>query len=78
LTGVKVVVSTLREMETDVGLVDALRRHGFKGLIAATAHSRHDGKRLRDAGADQVLMPFTDAADHAARRITARLQEKEE
>jgi Kef-type K+ transport system membrane component KefB len=78
MDGVKVVVSTLREMETDIALVDSLRRHGFEGMIAATAHSRQEGRRLHDAGADQVLMPFTDAADHAARRIMGTLQEKED
>ncbi|KAF1719043.1 cation:proton antiporter [Pseudoxanthomonas wuyuanensis] len=77
LGGVRVVVSTLRDMETDLGLMAALRRQGFTGTVAATVHSARDGERLQAAGADQILMPFTDAADHAARRIAAALGEGE-
>jgi Kef-type K+ transport system membrane component KefB len=75
MTGVRVIVSTLRDMETDLGLMAALRRQGFSGTVAATVHSVSDGERLQGAGVEQILMPFTDAADHAARRIATVLEQ---
>ncbi|MCG6118138.1 MAG: cation:proton antiporter [Aquimonas sp.] len=65
------VISTLRHLEQDRDLVLALRRLGFRGRIAVTAHSAGDAHRLSDAGADEILLPFHDAADHAAQRIAA-------
>jgi len=73
IAGVRMVVSTLRDMEADIRLVSALRRQGFTGMLAATAHSPREGKRLHAAGANEVLMPFVDAADHASQRIAALL-----
>lgn len=72
------VVSTLRSLEQDRDLVLALRRLGFAGTIAVTAHSTADAHRLADAGADEILLPFHDAADHAARRIAEALKAKVE
>lgn len=67
------VVSTLRNEEVDRGLLDALRKHGFTGHIAVTAHNAAQGHRLLHAGADEILLPFHDAADFAARRIARDL-----
>ena len=72
------VVSTLRSLEQDRDLVLALRRLGYTGTIAVTAHSSADAHRLVDAGADEILLPFHDAADHAARRITEALRAQAE
>jgi len=63
------VVSTLRSVEQDRDLILGLRRQGYKGRIAVTAHTATEARRLSDAGADEILLPFHDAADHAARRI---------
>lgn len=74
LRQVRRVVSCLRDPELDKALVLSLRRHGYQGLIAATAHTPGEGQRLTAAGADEVLLPFHDAADHAALRISEALQ----
>ena len=63
------VVSTLRTLEQDRALVLALRRLGYRGRLAVTAHSAAEAERLREAGADAILLPFQDAADHAAERV---------
>jgi len=77
LNAARCVISTLRDAEQDRGLILALRRLGYRGRIAVTAHGSGDAHRLADAGADEILLPFQDAADHAARRIAAGLQAAE-
>ena len=67
------VVSTLPQIEINLALLDALRRHGFAGRIAMSAHSERDAKRLTHAGVDKALMPFDDAADFAANTIAGEL-----
>lgn len=67
------VVSGLRHGETDRRLVALLRAQGYPGRIAVTAQSEGEAAVLRGAGADEVLLPFHDAADEAARRIAGML-----
>ena len=55
-------------------LIRALRRLGYDRHIVVTARTRHDHAELLAAGADDVLTPYSDAADHAARRIAGHLQ----
>jgi Kef-type K+ transport system membrane component KefB len=71
------VISTLRNPDLDVSLIKSVRSHGFRGRIAATAHSGAEGHRLLAAGADEILLPFDDAADHAARRVARALRPAE-
>lgn len=78
LSGARWVVSTLPEISANLGLLDALRRHGYSGRIAMTAHTAQDTRRLEHAGVDRVLQPFDDAADFAARVIGSELQSQEE
>ena len=63
------LISTLRNLEQDRDLILQLRRLGYRGGIAVTAHNAREAERLSEAGADQVLLPFHDAADFAARQI---------
>ncbi|PKO71478.1 MAG: sodium:proton exchanger [Betaproteobacteria bacterium HGW-Betaproteobacteria-14] len=77
LAGTRWVVSTLPEISVNLGLLDALRRHGFNGRIAMTAHAAQDIRRLEHAGVDRVLQPFDDAADFAARAIGKELSSQE-
>jgi Kef-type K+ transport system membrane component KefB len=77
LASAKWVISTLREPELDVSLIKSVRRHGFRGKVAATAHSGSEGHRLIEAGADEVLLPFDDAADYAARKVAKALRPAE-
>lgn len=41
--------------------------------VAVTAHHAADVEPLRAAGADLVLQPFADAAEEAARLLTAAM-----
>jgi Kef-type K+ transport system membrane component KefB len=57
------VVSTISHRTTNLTLLHALRRRGYDGRVALTAHTDDDAAFLTDAGADIVLQPFTAAAD---------------
>lgn len=48
--------------EINKALLYGLRHHGYRGVVALTAHTARDAALLREAGADVVLEPF-DAAD---------------
>lgn len=52
-----------------LALLRALREAGYGGQVAATAHAAHDVAAFRKAGADLVLLPFADAAQHAVERV---------
>ncbi len=73
LTSASWVLSTLRSVEHDHALILLLRRLGCTARIGVTAHDPGDARRLWDTGADEILLPFHDAADHAARRIADSL-----
>lgn len=66
LQGVKWIVSTARERQVNLALLQNLRQHGYQGRVAVTAHHAADAERLRQAGAHLVLLPFADAAGEAA------------
>jgi len=66
-------VSTIPNTDLNLGLLAALRRHGFAGPIAMTAHRAQDRRRLAAAGVERILEPFADAADFAARAIAQRI-----
>jgi Kef-type K+ transport system membrane component KefB len=68
------VVSGLRDATLDHQLVSNLRRHGYEGPISATAMTEEDVPQIEQAGATEVLLPFHDAADHAASRIIEALE----
>lgn len=65
------VVSTLRRLDANLALLEALRRHGYGGRVAVAAHSAEDGERLRDSGADLVLQPYRDAGTVAVGSLAA-------
>lgn len=72
LRGVPWAVAAVPEHETGLthedarlALVHALRFHGFDGWIAVPTQHAAEAKRLREAGADLVFLPFQDAADRA-------------
>ncbi len=60
------VLSTVRRQDVNLGLLHALRHHGFAGRVAVAANDEVESSRLRSAGADEVLSPFADAARDAA------------
>lgn len=59
------VVSSVRDVDTNLALVQVLAQHGYQGRTAVTALSEQDAHILEDAGADTVLRPFADAAHDA-------------
>jgi Trk K+ transport system NAD-binding subunit len=60
------VVSTIPQLDVNLGLLDALRNNGFSGRMAFTAHSLRDAEILQESGADLILTPFAHAAREAA------------
>ena len=67
---VKWVVSTAPQRQVNLALLQGLKHHAFGGRVAVTAHSNDDAERLRQAGADLVLLPFSGAAKEAADQLT--------
>jgi len=62
---VRVVLSSLREIQVNLALLHGLREQGYNGNITVTAHTAHAAEQLRDAGAERVLIPYADAAAEA-------------
>lgn len=59
------IVSTARERDVNMAMLQTLKREGFVGKIAVTASNNRDAALLASAGADLVLRPFADAANQA-------------
>ncbi len=81
LTGVRWVIAAIPVLSTSLThgdprrlLVEVLRDHGYDGRIAIAAQHTTDAERLREKGADLILMPFVDAADQAADLVLGRQQ----
>ncbi len=66
-------VSTLPQWDSNRAFLHALSQTPFKGKIAALARDDIQDAALREAGVDRVLNPYTDAADFAARMLSAEL-----
>jgi len=56
------VLSSLRETPVNLALLHGMDNHGYCGQVVVTTHSFQHAEQLRDAGADHVMMPYTDAA----------------
>ncbi len=63
------VVSTARDNHVNMLLIHSLRNLAYTGKIAVTAHDRAEVAAFKQAGADLVLVPFSDAALEAAELI---------
>ncbi|MCW8928748.1 MAG: cation:proton antiporter [Gammaproteobacteria bacterium] len=59
------IISSVREIPVNLALLHCLHEYGYKGKVAATAHSIPNAERLKQAGAEQVLIPYADAATEA-------------
>jgi len=66
LLAVPVHAAGLSHQEPRAALLQAVRKLGYTGKVAVVSHSASDTEELRSAGADAVLEPFENAADHAA------------
>ncbi|GMV39472.1 MAG: hypothetical protein AMXMBFR64_11880 [Myxococcales bacterium] len=60
------VVSTIRQADLSLALLELLRGRGYEGRVAVTAPNQEDAGAFERAGANVVLCPFTDAAEQAA------------
>ena len=64
------IVSSLPSLSTNLHLLEVLRWRGFAGRVALTAHTERAARTLTEHDADLVLVPFVEAAAHAAAYIT--------
>lgn len=64
------VVSTLPDMESNRGLLLALREHNYAGEIAVVAREEADGLALKEMGVPNVLYPMRNAVDYAIESLT--------
>lgn len=62
-------ISSVPELNGNLSLLKTLREAGYSGQILLTAHRSENAERLQEEGADQVLMPFVDAAELISERI---------
>ena len=69
LDGCRWVLCTSALAETNVILLDALRRQGYQGRVALSARVPSDAARLTHTSADLILCPHLDAADRAVERL---------
>lgn len=67
----KWIVSTIPQLDINLGLLDAIKHHGYGGRKAFTSHADYDTETLEKAGADLIMSPFVDAARDAADKIAA-------
>jgi len=63
------IINSAPGLEVNRALLAAMRSHGVNARVALTAHSHVSAERLRELGADRVLLPFVDAADDAVRAL---------
>lgn len=63
------VVSTVRTLDANLAMLQALAHHGYRGRVAVSADRDGDADLLREHGATLVLIPLRDAAAAAVRRI---------
>ena len=60
------------------GLQAGLQAQGYNGQMAVTMHNARDTKQLMDAGADQVLIPYTEASENAINKLYGETKESNE
>jgi voltage-gated potassium channel Kch len=63
------IVSSLPNLHTNLHLLQVLRERNYRGQIALTAHTERAARTLGESGANLVLVPFVEAAAHAAAYI---------
>jgi len=71
------VVSTLPDLESNRGLLVALRQRDFAGTIAVVAREESDGPALARLGVPTVLHPTNDAVDHAVSVLSSLIRTRD-
>ena len=69
LSKAKLILSTIPDLTVNLALLHGLRETGYGGRVAVTSHSAASGEKLKQAGADQILIPYADAATEAADKL---------
>ncbi len=64
------VISTLPDLESNRGLLLALREHNYVGEIAMVAREESEGLILKEMGVPNVLYPMRNAVDYAIESLT--------
>jgi Kef-type K+ transport system membrane component KefB len=65
LIAIQPVIRGVTHDDSRISLIKALRQANYAGRIAVRCHDAWDLHRLNRAGADVVLLPFSDAAERA-------------
>ncbi|MEZ5866642.1 MAG: cation:proton antiporter [Geminicoccaceae bacterium] len=73
---VPILPRALSHEDTRMTVIQLTRAAGFRGRIALTSDNAKDTEDLLGAGADIVLEPFQDAADHAVELILGDRQQE--
>ena len=69
------VISSLADVQLNLGLIRLLKYTGYKGKIAVTAHRALDALTLQQEENIIVLLPFADAAASITSKIFKRTEE---
>jgi Kef-type K+ transport system membrane component KefB/Trk K+ transport system NAD-binding subunit len=68
------IVSTMRDRDLSLMLLNLLKTRRFDGKVAVAARDEAEAAELSAAGADLVLRPFQDAAEYAADALSGAAQ----
>ena len=71
------VITTFPQWESNRALLHALQAVHYSGQVVGAVRDAAHGRALAEAGVDQILNPFDDAADHAAARLARDIREQE-
>jgi Trk K+ transport system NAD-binding subunit len=69
------IVSSARDLSINLALLQGLQALGYNGQIAVTTHNARHTKQLMDAGANEVLIPYTDASEKAVNKLLGESKE---
>ncbi|MHB1427980.1 MAG: cation:proton antiporter [Rhodocyclaceae bacterium] len=72
------VISTLPDIASNRGLLQALREHRYPGEVAIVAREEADGLALKQLGAPTILYPLRNAVDYAIETLADLIRLKEE
>jgi Trk K+ transport system NAD-binding subunit len=72
------VVSTLPDVASNRGLVQALRTHHYTGELAIVARADEDGLQLKRLGVPTVIYPTHNAVDFAVDNLAGIIRRRRE
>jgi hypothetical protein len=78
LTSCTWVVSTLPDVASNRGLVQALRTHHYTGELAIVARADEDGLQLKQLGVPTVIYPTRNAVDFAVNNLAGIIKRSRE